>query len=117
MVLTLDPADAQPEPLVPPRTSPILFVSTTSTRRRFIPTTPSLSRGVPGVAVVDLHGLPQQLATVQDAIDYLKEYADAQPSPAHALKYAVDARYNNGDIIHGVFEDKAEAILFLETFA
>ncbi len=64
-----------------------------------------------------LHGLPQQLATVQDAIDYLKDYADAQPSPAPAVKYAVDVRYNNGDIIHGVFQDKAEAIRFLETFA
>ena len=57
----------------------------------------SLWRGVQGVAVVVLHGLPQQLVTVQDAIDYLKEYADAQPSPVPAMKYIVlDARARMG---------------------
>jgi hypothetical protein len=77
----------------------------------------SLARGVQGVAVVVLHGSPQQLASVQEAIAYLQEYAETRPSVAPAVKYAVDVRYNNGDVIHGVFQEKTEAIQFLRSFA
>jgi hypothetical protein len=57
------------------------------------------------------------LPSVQDAISYLQGYNEAQPSRAPALKYEVDVRYNNGDVIHGIFQQKAEAINFLRTFA
>jgi hypothetical protein len=77
----------------------------------------SLSRGVQGVTVIVLHGTAQQLASVPDAISFLQGYDDSRPSPALALKYEVDVRYNNGDVIHGVFQQKAEAIRFLQTFA
>jgi hypothetical protein len=36
---------------------------------------------------------------------------------APILKYEVDIRYNNGDLIHAIFQDRAEAIKFLITFA
>jgi hypothetical protein len=77
----------------------------------------SLSRGVVGVTVAVLHGAPQQLTTVDAAIDYLQRYDENRPSPAPALKYEVDVRYNNGDVVHGIFQEKAEAIRFLRTFA
>jgi hypothetical protein len=77
----------------------------------------SLSRGVQGVTVVALHGTPEQWATVQEAISYLETYDERQPSSAPALKYEVDVRYNNGDVIHGIFQQKAEALRFLQTFA
>ncbi len=77
----------------------------------------SLSRGVLGITVVVLHGAPQHLGTVQDAIAYLQGYDEFRHSPAPALKYEVDVRYNNGDVIHGIFQDKSEAVRFLGTFA
>jgi hypothetical protein len=76
----------------------------------------SLSRGVHGVTVVVLHGSPQQLANVQDAIAYLQTYGGSEASSAPALKYQIDLRYNNGDLIHGIFQEKNEAIRFLESF-
>src|SRR5438270_3537608 len=76
----------------------------------------SLSRGVQGVTVVVLHGLPQQMPSVAQAIQYLQNYDECQPSSAAAVKYGVDLRYTNGDVIHGVFHEKGEAIRFLQTF-
>src|SRR5262245_16981536 len=76
----------------------------------------SLSRSVQGVTVIVLHGAPQQLPTVADAISYLHGYDDVRPSPAAAQKYEIDVRYNNGDVIHGVFQQKSEAVRFLQTF-
>jgi hypothetical protein len=77
----------------------------------------SLSRGMLGVTVVVLHGDPRQWPSAQEAIAYLQSYDESQSSPAPALKYEVDVRYNNGDVIHGVFQEKSEAIRFLQTFA
>jgi hypothetical protein len=77
----------------------------------------SLSRGVLGITVVVFHGDPQQWPSAQEAIAYLQSYDESQSSPAPALKYEVDVRYNNGDVIHGIFQEKSEAIRFLQTFA
>lgn len=76
----------------------------------------SLARGVQGISVIVLHGAPQQLANVQDAIAYLQGYEDTRASAARALKYEIDVRYSNGDVIHGIFQEKGEAIRFLQTF-
>lgn len=77
----------------------------------------SLSRRVAGVTVTVLHGQLQQIATIEQAIEYIQNYQESQPSPAPALKYEIDIRYNNGDVIHAVFQNKAKAINFLRTFA
>ncbi len=77
----------------------------------------SLSRRVEWVSVTVLHGLPQPIATIDRAIEYIQTYAENQPSPAPALKYEIDIRYNNGDAIRAIFQNKAEAIKFLRTFA
>ena len=73
----------------------------------------SLSRRILGITVIVLHGQIQQIATVAEAIDYLRSYTDAHPSAAPAVKYEIDVRYNNGDVIHGVFQAKDAAIDFL----
>jgi hypothetical protein len=73
----------------------------------------SLSRRIVGITVLVLHGQPQQIVTVAEAIDYLQSYEDTQPCPASAAKYEIDVRYNNGDVIHGVFQTKDAAISFL----
>ncbi|MEG4396136.1 hypothetical protein QUB30_27500 [Microcoleus sp. BROC3] len=76
----------------------------------------SFSR-VQGVNVTVLHGFSQQIATIEQAIEYLHNYSDPQPSPTPVQKYEIDIRYNNGDTIHAIFQQKAEAIRFLRTFA
>ncbi len=76
----------------------------------------SFARQVQGVTVIILHGLSQQIANAEDAIEYIQNYQDDLPTPAPALKYEIDIRYNNGDIIHAIFQNKAEAIKFLRTF-
>ncbi|MBD2185451.1 DNA methylase [Planktothrix sp. FACHB-1355] len=77
----------------------------------------SFSRRIQGVTVTVLHGLPQQITNIEQAIEYIENYADTQPTPASALKYEVDIRYNNGDLIHAILQTKAETIRFLRTFA
>lgn len=76
----------------------------------------SFSRRVQGVSVTVLHGLMRQIPTVEQAIEYIQNYADTQPTAAPVSKYEIDIRYNNGDVIHALFQDKAEAIRFLGTF-
>jgi hypothetical protein len=77
----------------------------------------SLSRGVLGFTITVLHGQPQQLGTVAEAIAYIQTYQETKGSRTPALKYEIDVRYNNGDVIHGIFQVKSDAITFLQTFA
>jgi hypothetical protein len=77
----------------------------------------SLVRGVQGVTVVVLHGQPQHLATAHEAIAYLQNYPDTQGCPAPASKYEVHVRYNTGDVIDAVFQQKADALKFLQSFS
>ncbi|BAZ32994.1 hypothetical protein NIES4074_55020 [Cylindrospermum sp. NIES-4074] len=44
------------------------------------------------------------------------EEPDNQTTVAPALKYEIDIRYNNGDLIHALFQNKTEALKFLKTF-
>lgn len=77
----------------------------------------SFSRRLQGVTATVLHGLSQPMATIEEAIEYIENYQETQPTLAPALKYEIDIRYNNGDVIHAIFQHKAEAIRFLRTFA
>jgi hypothetical protein len=76
----------------------------------------SLSRGVSGVTVLVLHGSPHHWTNLIEAIAYLEGYDSTQPSSEPAVKYEVDVRYNNGDVVHGLFHEKGEAVRFLRTF-
>ncbi len=76
----------------------------------------SFSRQVQGVTVTVLHGLRQQISTIEQAIEYVQNYIDTQTSIAPALKYEIDIRYNNGDVIHAIFQQNTQAINFLRTF-
>ncbi|MBD2533209.1 DNA methylase [Nostoc flagelliforme FACHB-838] len=76
----------------------------------------SFARLVQQVNVIVLHGLSQQAATINNAIEYIQNYPDNQPTFAPAMKYEIDIRYNNGDIIHAIFKNKTEALKFLRTF-
>ncbi|NEU75966.1 DNA methylase [Hassallia byssoidea VB512170] len=76
----------------------------------------SFSRLIQQVNVIVLHGLSQQVATIENAIEYIHNYLDTQSTSAPALKYEIDIRYNNGDVIHAIFQNKTEALKFLRTF-
>jgi hypothetical protein len=76
----------------------------------------SFARQVQGVTVIILHGLSQQIANVENAIAYIQNYQDNLSISTPVLKYEIDIRYNNGDIIQAIFQSKVEAIKFLRTF-
>lgn len=73
----------------------------------------SLARYIVGITVLVLHGQPQQMPSVAEAIQYLESYQESGPCSAAAIKYQIDVRYSNGDVIHGVFQAKEAAIRFL----
>lgn len=76
----------------------------------------SLSRHVQGVTIVLLHGRSLHIATVAQAIEYIHSYLDTEGISAPVLKYEIHVRYNNGDVIHAIFQNKIEALKFLRTF-
>jgi len=76
----------------------------------------SFARIVQTVTVIVLHGISHQSATIYNAIEYIQDYSDNLPTTALVLKYEIDIRYNNGDTIHAIFQNKNEAIKFLRTF-
>ncbi|HEY7310685.1 MAG TPA: hypothetical protein VH643_15080 [Gemmataceae bacterium] len=73
----------------------------------------SLTRRIESITVVVLHGQPQRITTIAEAIDYLQSYPDMNPSSAPATRFEIAVRYNNGDVIHGIFQTKDDAIHFL----
>lgn len=77
----------------------------------------SLSRGVQGITIAVLHGSPRHIATAAEAIAYLQNYSDSQGCAASASKYEIHVRYNTGDVIDALFQEKEDAIRFLQGFA
>ena len=59
-------------------------------------------------SVADAHGLY--------SIQYIENYSATAVSDAPALKFDVQVRYNNGDIVGGVFHERADAIAYLQKF-
>lgn len=73
----------------------------------------SLTRHILGITILVLHGQAQQMPTIAEAIEYLESYEESRPSSVAAIKYEIDVRYSNGDVIHGIFQAKEAAISFL----
>jgi len=42
--------------------------------------------------------------------------ARGTPTAAPAAKYEIDVRYNAGDVIHAIFQNKVDALKFLQSF-
>jgi hypothetical protein len=75
-----------------------------------------LARQVQHVTVTVLHGRGQDLATIVDAIAYIDGYSATAVTDSPATKVDVQVRYNNGDVIGGVFHDRGDAIAYLKKF-
>ena len=73
----------------------------------------SITRRVASVRVLPLHGCQVEWGSVDEAVRFIQGY-DAN-APHAALRYEVELRYSNEDVVRGQFSDKAAAIEFLRT--
>ncbi|MBI1899847.1 MAG: DNA methylase [Planctomycetia bacterium] len=73
----------------------------------------SLSRKIQAIFVLGLHGRDGELASIDEAIDFVNQY-DESAAPTAFRRYEINVRYTNGDEVRGTFSTKREAIDFLE---
>lgn len=72
-------------------------------------------RQVESITVLPLHGASTVLTTAEDAIKFIRDYAEKES--IHKFdRYEIRIRYNNGDSIEASFRDKGDAISFLEVY-
>lgn len=76
----------------------------------------TLARQIQHVTVTVLHGRAMDAMTVIDAIHYIEGYSATAVSDAPALRFDVQVRYNNGDVVGGVFHERADAVAYLQKF-
>ncbi len=76
--------------------------------------TKSVCRHVEQVWILPLYGQQSQVATVTEAVNFLKSHNE-QNSNLPLLKYEIIVKYNTGDRIDASFHNKADAIIFLES--
>lgn len=76
----------------------------------------SVSRHVEQIWILPLHGQQSQVATITEAVSFLKSY-DEQSNSLPFLKYEIVIKYNTGDRIEASFHDKKDAITFLEGYS
>ncbi len=75
----------------------------------------AVSRFIDRIIIIPLYGEEAIIASVNEAIDYLKEHSEKKSSIAF-VKYEIIIRYNTGDSIDANFQDKKNAIKFLELY-
>ena len=61
-----------------------------------------------------IHGKPQVLATVDDAVDYIRSYDEK--SKAQILRYEIAVRYSDGDEYTMKCKNKLKAIQYLNQY-
>ncbi|PYU49855.1 MAG: DNA methylase [Acidobacteria bacterium] len=74
----------------------------------------TINRQVKTVRILPLHGEPKEWKNVGDAIKFISNYKEDSPS-SEFCRYEVTILYMNGNRITGEFQNKKEAIQFLET--
>ncbi len=84
--------------------------------RQFVDSlTLTVLRRIERIFVLPLHGASEELATLEQAIDFIKRYA-SQDCGKPVQRYEIQIRYSNGDTIEGRFGDKQGAIDFLQMY-
>jgi hypothetical protein len=73
-------------------------------------------RQVERIVVLALHGESQEMATIDDAIQFIESYDAASGVAKKVERFEIQVRYNNGNLIEGKFKDKAGAIEFLRSY-
>lgn len=75
----------------------------------------TITRQIQKVIILPLHGKSYEVATVENAIKFVKEYrSDGISNNSVVLKYEIHVWFNNNDQIQGSFENKERAVEFLE---
>lgn len=72
-------------------------------------------RKIESVSVLLVMGAGLSVATITEAIDFLKKYSEDKPK-LPLSKYEIIVKYNTGDRIEASFKDKKDSIKFLETY-
>lgn len=73
----------------------------------------SITRQVDRVIVLPLHGDSLVASSVNEAIEYVSNYADSDGTKSSVIRYEIEVRYSNGAQVRGSFPTKTEAIAFL----
>lgn len=72
-------------------------------------------RKIESILVVPLHGQKHEVFEPEEAIEYIQNYKNDNDL-LEFIKFEIFIRYNNGDKIEAFFEDKKNAISFLNNF-
>lgn len=72
------------------------------------------TRQIELIRVLPLHGTAHELESISDAIEFIQNYQNDHIHPL--VKYEIEIRYTNGDVIQCRFENKQNAINFLHDF-
>ncbi len=75
----------------------------------------SISRQIERIVILPLHGESHEVESIDDAIQFIEGYL-TKGRAVSVCRYEIEVRYNNGDSIHGRFQDKASAVDFLKTY-
>jgi hypothetical protein len=75
----------------------------------------TLTRYIVLVRILPLHGAAQELASAEEAINFITGYRERTPVTGF-MKYEIQIRYNNDDKISAEFAAKEQAIVFLQRY-
>jgi hypothetical protein len=74
----------------------------------------AVTRQIESVRVIPLHGIAFNGQSIEEAIEFIEKYNESS-SLKPLVRYEIEIRYVNGDLINGRFEDRERAIHFLHT--
>lgn len=75
----------------------------------------TVERQIDLVLVIPLHGKLFEWPSIEKAINFIENY-DENDTSDPIIRYEVEIRYNNGDLIKGIFDDKERTIRFLHNY-
>ena len=75
----------------------------------------TIVRRVSSVRVIPLHGAAKDCIAIDDAITFVNDYDEIAPT-GPLVKYEVVIRYDNGNRIDAVLDDKTATIEFLQSY-
>ena len=75
----------------------------------------TITRKITLVRIIPLHGKLFELKSIKKAIDFINDY-DERSVVTSVIRYEAEVRYSNGDSVNGKFEDKSNAVNFLNTY-
>jgi len=75
----------------------------------------AVNRKISSVVILPLYGKSSTLNTVEEALSYMKS-VDETCNTSPLIRFEIIIQYNNGDSLKGSFENKLNAIAFLNNY-